>query len=134
MNNVDLIGRIAREIEVRYTSGSQMAVARFPLAINRGKKNGEDHGADFPTILCFGKTAENLEKYSGKGLRVAVNGRLQTGSYTNKDGVKVYTTEVIANHVEFIDFKENSAQNANQGATDDIPPGFSAIDESDIPF
>ena len=133
MNQVHLIGRIARDIEVRYTTGTQMAVSRFPIAISRGKKNGEDLGADFPTIVAFGKTAENLERYSGKGLRVAVTGKIQTGSY-EKDGQKYYTTEVIASNVEFVDFKGKDGQNANQSAQEDIPEGFQAITDEDIPF
>ena len=111
-----------------------MAVARFPIAVSRGRKNGEDQGADFPTIVAFGKTAENLERFSGKGLRVAVTGKIQTGSYEDRDGKKVYTTEVIANNVEFIDFKEKDGQNVNMGETGGIPEGFSAMPDDDLPF
>lgn len=130
MNQVNLIGRITKEIDVRYTTGTQMAVARFSIAISRGKKNGEDQGADFPTIVAFGKTAENLERLSGKGLRVAVTGKIQTGSYDDKDGKKVYTTEIIANNIEFIDFKGNVGENANPS----VPAGFKAVADEDIPF
>ena len=134
MNQVNLIGRIAREIEVRYTTGTQMAVARFPIAISRAKKNGEDQGADFPTIVAFGKTAENLERFSGKGLRVAVTGKIQTGSYEDKDGKKVYTTEVIANNIEFIDFKGKGEENANLSELGGIPEGFTAMADDELPF
>ena len=134
MNQVNLVGRIAREIELRYTTGTQMAVARFPLAISRAKKDGEDQGADFPTIVAFGKTAENLERFSGKGLRVAVTGKIQTGSYDDRDGKKVYTTEVIANNIEFIDFKGKDGQNVNPSVSEGIPEGFSAVTDDELPF
>lgn len=138
MNTVNLIGRIAREIEVRYTTGAEpTAVARFPIAIDRPVKQGKEKQTDFPNIIVFGKRAENCEKYLAKGRLVGIEGRLQTGSYTNKDGVKVYTTDVVANRVDFIDWGEKSAQNANQSATDGnmgIPEGFAAITDEDIPF
>ena len=85
MNNFYGIGRLTKDVTVNYTP-SQMAVARFNIAIDRGKdRNGESRGADFPSCVAFGKTAENLEKFSGKGLRIAIIGHIQTGSY-DKDG------------------------------------------------
>lgn len=138
MNNVTLIGRLTKDPEIRYTSGSQMAVARFSIAIDRPVKQGEDKKADFPSIVVFGKQAENCEKYLSKGRLVGIEGRIQTGSYQNKDGKNVYTTDVIASRVEFIDWGEKSRQNGNVSPTapsdDDIPAGFSRIDEDDIPF
>lgn len=129
-NLVVLSGRITKEIDVKYTP-AQMAVARFSLALDRGKdKDGNDKGADFPNCVAFGKTAEALERFSGKGLRVAVIGHLQTGSYEKNDGQKVYTTDVIVDKIEIIDWKEK-AQETGRAAIE--PNDFTAIDET-IPF
>lgn len=134
MNQVIITGRLVRDIELKYTN-SQMALARFTLALDRGKdKEGKDKGADFPSCVAFGRTAENMERFSGKGLRVAVIGHIQTGSYDDKDGKKVYTTDVIADRVEIIDFKEKVAENVNQSAQRGIPEGFVAVAEEDCPF
>lgn len=132
MNNVILIGRLVREPELRYTSGSQMAVCKFTLAIDRRVRQGEEKKADFPNVICFGKTAENCEKFLAKGRRVAVQGRLQTGSY-EKDGVKHYTTDVIADNVEFLEWGEKNGENAKESRSEPVPEGFAALDES-IPF
>lgn len=130
MNNVILIGRLVREPELRYTSGSQMAVCRFTLAIDRRVKQGEEKKTDFPNVICFGKTAENCEKFLAKGRKVAVQGRLQTGSY-EKDGVKHYTTDVIADNVEFLEWGEKTGEVTKASAS--VPEGFEALDES-MPF
>ncbi len=133
-----LIGRLTKDPEVRYTSGSQAAVARFSLAIDRGKKaNGEDAGTDFPGIVAFGKTAELLEKYVSKGQQLAIEGRIQTGSY-ERDGVKHYTTEVVAERVEFLGRKENAdalpkGSEKTEDANDALSV-FSSITDDDIPF
>ena len=124
MNSVILIGRITKDIELRYTQ-QQMAVAQFTIAVDR-MKNDE---ADFPRITAFGKTAENTANYMHKGSKIAVQGRLQTGSYQDKDGKTVYTTDVIADRVEFLDGKKEDA---------DIEPEapiaeFNAVNE-DVPF
>ena len=132
MNNVILIGRLVRDPELRYTSGSQMAVCRFTLAIDRRVKQGEEKKADFPNVICFGKTAENCEKFLAKGRKVAVQGRLQTGSY-EKDGVKHYTTDVIADNVEFLEWGEKNGESAKESRSEPVPEGFAALDES-IPF
>lgn len=140
MNNVALIGRLTRDPEVRYTSGTQMAVARFSIAIDRPVRNGGEKQTDFPNIVVFGKQAENCERFLGKGRLVGVQGRIQTGSYTNKDGVKVYTTEVVANNVEFLDWGDRNDRGerpaAQSSPKDDmgIPDGFQAIEDEDIPF
>lgn len=140
MNNVVLIGRLTRDPEVRYTSGTQMAVARFSIAIDRPVRNGGEKQTDFPNIVVFGKQAENCERFLGKGRLVGVQGRIQTGSYTNKDGVKVYTTEVVANNVEFLDWGDRNDRGERPAAQasprDDmgIPEGFAAIEDEDIPF
>ena len=141
MNNVALIGRLTRDPEVRYTSGTQMAVARFTIAVDRQFKRDGEPTADFIPIVAFGKTAELCERYISKGRQVAVEGRIQTGSYTNKDGNKVYTTDVVANRVEFLEWGDRAGSGAGFGqqqsapaADMGIPEGFSAIDDEDIPF
>ena len=109
MNTVILMGRLTRDPEVRYTQGPEpMAVARWSLAVDRRyKKNGEQE-TDFISCVAFGKTAELVEKYCHKGMKICVSGRIQTGSYTNKDGIKVYTTDVIVDNVEFAESKAAS--------------------------
>lgn len=98
MNHVNLIGRTTKEIEISYTPNTQTAVVRFTIAVDRVKAEG----ADFISCKAWGKTAENMHKYVKKGQRVAVSGRLETGSYKNEQGVTVYTTDVIADAVEFL--------------------------------
>lgn len=137
MNNVFLSGRLTRDPEVRYTE-SQMAIAKFTIAVDRGKgRDGQDKGADFPVVKVFGKQAENCQRFLEKGLRVLVEGRLETGSY-DRSGEKVFFTEVIANRVEFIDFAQKNSQNANQSVTGAYGEhgnnqyGFQPVE--DIPF
>ena len=132
MNQCIFIGRMTTDVKAEYMP-SGTVYARFSVALDRGKdKNGEDKGADFPSIVAFGKTAELIEKYSGKGLRIAVQCRVQTGSYT-KDGVKHYTTDFVADRVEFLDWKNGDRNvQAVQGMA--IPEGFQAVADEDIPF
>lgn len=136
MNNVVLIGRLTRDPEVRYTAQSQMAVARFSVAIDRPKKPDGEKQTDFPSVVVFGKTAENCERFLGKGRLVGIQGRIQTGSYTNKNGDKVHTTEVVANNVEFLDRGESDTQKKErrQAQEPDVPDGFAAVEDEDIPF
>lgn len=134
MNSVQLIGRLTRDPQVTYTP-AQMCIARFTVAIDRGKdKNGESKGTDYPSVVCFGKVAEMVDKYIHKGRLVGVTGRIQTGSY-DKDGSKVYTTDVIADRVEFLDkAKEESSQPPKEERYEQQQfPGFTQLDE-DIPF
>ena len=147
MNSVALIGRLTRDPDIRYGAESQLAVARFSIAIDRGKdRNGEDRGADFPNIVCFGKTAELVERYMAKGRLVGITGRIQTGRY-EKDGRTVYTTDVIADRVEFLDWGDRSEGESrdNRGFRDsskpagpkegsDVPDGFGSMTDDDIPF
>ncbi len=118
MNKVILMGRLTRDPEVRYTQGeNQMAIARYTLAVDRrfNRSNGNDENtADFIPCVAFNKAGEFAEKYFRKGTKIAVSGRIQTGSYTNKDGVKVYTTEVIVDDQEFAESK-NSSGNSDGG-------------------
>ncbi len=160
MNNVILIGNLVRDPELRYSTGqNQTAVCRFTVAVNDGY--GERQRTSFIPIVVFGKQAENCERYLAKGRKVAVNGRIQTGSY-EKDGRTVYTTDVIANNVEFLSSSQqggNPGGYSNQGSLnqvggdpfnqapfgggsaqpaggmdDDLPNGFNAINDDDIPF
>jgi single-strand DNA-binding protein len=128
-----------------------MAIARFSLAVDRPipDRNGERQ-TDYPNIVCFGKSAEFVEKYFKKGMRVGVTGRLQTGSYTNKDGAKVFTTEVAADRVEFMESRAERETREGSGSfggynggysqpapaqnSGSIPPGFSELTDDDIPF
>ena len=131
-NLVFLIGRLTRDPEVRYTSGTQMAVCTFTLAIDRPVKAGAEKQTDFPRVTVFGKQAENCERFLAKGRLVGVQGRLQTGSYTNKDGATVYTTDVVADRVEFLECAEREQSKEQET----VPQGFAAVDESefDVPF
>jgi single-strand DNA-binding protein len=135
MNSVHLIGRLTRDPELRYTT-SQMAVATFSMAIDRPTRADREKETDFPRVTVFGKQAENCEKYLAKGMMVAIQGRLQTGSYTKKNGDKVFTTDVVAERVEFIEWKDAKQSNGTAKATfndDDIPDGFEQLNE-DVPF
>ena len=111
MNSVVLIGRLTRDPEVRYISESQMAIATFTVAIDRPTRSGQEKKTDFPRVTVFGRQAENCEKFLAKGRLVGVQGRIQTGSYTNRDGVKVYTTEVVVEEQEFAESKNASSAN-----------------------
>ena len=118
MNKVILMGRLTRDPEVRYSSGdNQMAIARYSLAVDRrGRREGNDgQTADFINCVAFGRAGEFAEKYFHKGIKVLVTGRIQTGSYTNKDGQRVYTTDVVAENVEFAESKNASGGGDNSG-------------------
>ena len=111
MNKVILMGRLTRNPEVRYSAGdSSMAIARYTLAVDRRfNRNNDDQSADFIGCVAFGRAGEFAEKYFRKGTKIAVTGRIQTGSYTNKDGVRVYTTDVVVEEQEFAESKNSSA-------------------------
>lgn len=115
MNKVILMGRLTRDPDVRYTQGEEpMAIARFTLAVDRrGKRDGEA-SADFPSCVCFRRTAEFIEKYAHQGTKLVVVGRIQTGSYTNRDGQKVYTTDVVVEEAEFAESKAAADRNTQQ--------------------
>jgi len=110
MNSVVLVGRLARDPELSYTPNTQTAICRFTLAVDRPRRQGEDQGADFLRITVFGRQAETCDRYLSKGRQAAVHGRIETGSYKNKEGVTVYTTDIIADRVEFL-----SGGNSGQG-------------------
>ena len=115
MNKVILMGRLTRDPEVRYSAGENaLAIARYTLAVDRRFRRDGEASADFISCVSFGRTAEFAEKYFRQGLKIAVTGRIQTGSYTNREGQKVYTTEVVVEDQEFAESK-----NASQGAGHD---------------
>ena len=144
MNKVILMGRLTRDPEVRYSqkgdSQESTCIARYTLAVDR---RGRDAGADFISIVAFGRAGEFAEKYLHKGTKITISGRIQTGSYTNKDGVKIYTTDVVVDEQEFAESKaaeggntQGNAQTADReyqrdsGGFMNIPDG---IDE-ELPF
>lgn len=138
MNKVILIGRLTRDGETRYSQGDNpMAITRYTLAVDRrGKKDGDEQTADFINCVAFGRAGEFAEKYFRKGMKVAISGRIQTGSYTNKDGVKVYTTEAVVEEQEFAESKQSNEASSTSQQTNsgdrfmNIPDG---IDE-ELPF
>lgn len=130
MNKVILMGRLTRDAEIRYSQGeNSTAVARFTLAVDRRMRrdgaNG-DQTADFISCVAFGRTAEFLERFGRKGTKFVLEGRIQTGSYTNRDGQKVYTTDVVAENVEFAESKNASGGNDGGYAPADSPKPSSA--------
>ena len=141
MNNIILIGRLTRDPELRYIPNSGNAVSEFSLAVDKGlskdkKQEMESQGkptADFIQIVVWGKQAENCANYLAKGRLVAVNGRIETGSYDDKDGKKIYTTKVVANNVEFLEFGDKKEQTNNTPSDYSGIDGFEPTDE-DIPF
>lgn len=141
MNTVILIGRLTRDPDIRYTADNQLCIASFPIACDRGRdREGNDRGADYPWIKVFGKQAENCGKWLYKGRQVAIRGRINTGNYTDKNGNKVYTTDVVAEEVKFLGSKkddEEQIKRRSQAAGDDtyadLPDGFEPIEE-DVPF
>ena len=137
MNKVIIIGRFTRDPEIKYTTGENAtATARFSLAVNRRFKNKEgNYDADFINCVAFGKTAEFIEKYFTKGMAIGITGRIQTGSYTNKEGQKVYTTDVVVEETEFVESK-------NKGTSDNVPNNNAnsnsnfeeVVSEDEMPF
>jgi len=124
MNKVVLIGRLTRDPIVRYSQGeSSTAVARFTLAVDRRfKRSSDNQDADFIGCVCFGKTAEFVEKYFTQGMKMGAVGRIQTGSYTNNEGQKIYTTDVVVEEVEFVESKANNPNSGNNDYQRDFKP------------
>ena len=109
MNKVVLMGRLTRDPEVRYSQGeNSTAIARYTLAVDRRFSKNDENNTDFINIVAFGKSGEFAEKYFHKGMKVVVTGRIQTGSYTNKEGQKVYTTDIVVEDQEFAESKNAS--------------------------
>lgn len=130
MNKVILMGRLTRDPEVRYSSGeNQTAVARYTIAVDRRfRRDGDAQTADFIGCVAFGRQAEFAEKYLRKGTKIAATGRIQTGSYTNKDGQRVYTTDVVIEEQEFAESKNASSDNAGFVPADRPSPSSAAGD------
>lgn len=128
MNNVVLTGRLTANPELKVTqSGTQVCV--FALAVNKDKEH-----TDFPQVVCFGKTAENLCTYQKKGSMIGVNGRLQTRSYDRQDGTKAYVTEVIANAVEYLSSKSENEAKAQQNEVVEVVEAPLNVSDDDLPF
>lgn len=147
MNKVILMGRLTRDAEVRYSQGeNSTAVARFTIAVDRRyrRDNDENNNTDFISCVSFGKQAEFFERFGRKGTKFVIDGRIQTGSYTNKDGQKVYTTDVVVENVEFAESKSSASNNQGGFAPADKPSpsqaagdGFMNIPdgiEEELPF
>ncbi len=136
MNCVQLVGRLTKDPEIKYGNNGT-TIARFSVAVDRRFKSEGGPTADFPNIVAFGKTAEFLEKYFKKGMRIGLIGRIQTGSYEKQDGTKVYTTDVIAENVEFVESKQNSQETTQEPPAGSVGDGFmdipDGIDE-ELPF
>lgn len=143
MNKVILMGRLTRDPDVRYSQStdSSMAIARYTLAVDRRRGKGSDNeqSADFISCVAFGRSGEFAEKYLHQGMKIVVSGRIQTGSYTNKDGQKVYTTDVVVEEQEFAESKwasnnDNSRPETSMASGDrfmSIPDG---VDDEGLPF
>lgn len=134
MNKVQLVGRLTRDPEIRYSQGENAtATARFSVAVNRRFKNAEgNYDADFINCVAFGKSAEFVEKYFKKGMAIGLTGRIQTGSYTNKDGQKVYTTDVVVEETEFVESK-GASSTGNSNVSRPTPNATSNDGFMDIP-
>lgn len=130
MNRFIGIGRTTADIELRYTPQTQTAVGTFTLAIPRQKK---EDGSDFIRCKVWGKRAEVMSKYVPKGHKVGISGRIETGSYKNRDGVTVYTTEVIVDDFEFLEPKSQTVSQSPQQSFNDLPDGYEQVDD-DLPF
>ena len=142
------MGRLTRDPDVRYSQGeTPLAIARYTLAVDRRFKRNGEQDADFINCVAFGRTAEFAEKYLKQGTKMVVSGRIQTGSYTNRDGVKVYTTEVVIEEQDFAESKAASSQAVNYGSapaapapaasSQGMPDGFMTIPEGveeELPF
>ena len=141
MNKVILIGRFTRDPEIRYTQSGTCS-ATFSIAVDRKYKQEGQPDADFPRVIAWGKTAEFIEKYFRQGMKIVIEGRIQTGKYTNKEGQTVYTTDVVAESVEFAESKSSGLSSGGKQSSSkpkvdddgwmDIPDGFESDDG--LPF
>ncbi len=148
MNKVILMGRLTRDPEVRYSQGDNAtAIARFTLAVDRRIKRDNEASVDYINCVSFGRSAEFAEKYFHKSTKIVIAGRIQTGSYTNKDGQKVYTTDIVIEEQDFAESKAASQQNnsgnaqnasnnqqAQQPKLQTSPDGFMSADDEGLPF
>lgn len=134
MNRVSLVGRLTKDPEVRYTANNQTAVAKFTIAVNRKFKQEGQPDADFIQIVVFGKPAENCGKYISKGRLVSVAGRIQTGSWDDQEGKRHYTTDVIADEVNFLDRGNDSNKGTGSDFNKESGDFYPAGEEDDLPF
>ena len=138
MNKVILMGRLTRDPSVRYTQGEKpAAVARYTLAVNRMFKRQNEPDADFINCVAFGKAGEFAEKYFRQGMRIIISGRIQTGSYTNRDGVKIYTTDIVVEEQEFAESKKANSEHQTEPIETPSGDGFMNIPnglEEELPF
>ena len=145
MNRVVLMGRLTRDPDVRYSQGENaMAIARYTLAVDRRRgrsgNNGDEQTADFISCVAFGRSGEFAEKYLKKGTKICVSGRIQTGSYTNREGAKVYTTDVIVEEQEFVESKNAGSDTGNNSMANTKPSAqppdmnIPVEDEGELPF
>ena len=138
MNKVILIGRLTKDPDIRYSQGTNATcIARYTLAVDRKFKQEGQPNADFINCIAFGKLGEFAEKYLHKGVKIAVTGRIQTGGYTNKDGQKVYTTDVVVEEQEFCESKASSQQSHGNETPQSSPDDFIKIPagiEEELPF
>lgn len=135
MNSVNLIGRLARDVEIRYTQTNNTAVANFTIAVNRAYvKEGEERQADFISVVAWGKTAEFCQKYFRKGMQVGITGRIQTRNWDDDQGQKHYVTEVVAENVYFADSKKDDNQVSNEQPQQDFAQQPFEGSADDLPF
>jgi single-strand DNA-binding protein len=137
MNSSVLMGRLTKDIELKFAQGSGNAIAKFTVAVNRSFKNAEGgYDADFINCLAFGKRAETINQYFHKGQRILLRGRIQTGSYDAQDGTKRYTTEVLVEDFSFIESNNQSNNQANASVDDGIhyDDDITPVDDGDLPF
>lgn len=143
-NCVFILGRLTRDPELRYTANTQMANARFVVAVNRKlskekRQEAENNGyptADFISCMAWGKTAENIGNYFHKGNRIAITGHIQTGSYENQQGQRIYTTDVVVDSFDFVESNSSGSTDTNQGYSNPADLGMSGQEsfDSELPF
>lgn len=137
MNKVIVMGRLTKDPDVKYSQGNEpIAVARYSLAVNRRFKKQGEQEADFINCVAFGKAAEFVEKFLKKGMQISIVGRIQTGSYTDKDGKKIYTTDVVVEEHYFTESKKDSqtSSNTSSDSTEAFYPVDENVDDADLPF
>ena len=135
MNKVLLIGRLTKDPNVTYTQGQEpMAIARYNLAVDRAIKKDREQTADFISCVAFGKNGEFAEKYLHKGTKIAIDGRIQTGSYTDKEGRKVYTTDIVVEHHEFCESRNASGASGSAPDADGFVSIPDNVDDEALPF
>ncbi|MBQ8007563.1 MAG: single-stranded DNA-binding protein [Lachnospiraceae bacterium] len=135
MNKVVLAGRLTRDPDIRYSQGNNSTcIARFTLAVDRRFKKQNEQSADFIGCVAFGKTGEFVEKYAKKGMKFDIAGRIQTGSYQNKDGQTVYTTDVVVEEIEFGESKAQNTAKSTEQNTEQEDQFMNVPDDDALPF